>query len=69
MVWLLLLINLLALLTEAPFLIKDHMYRELGVFMVFFAIGLYFSLAFYFHWPLQEPFNALVSYMYIPMQQ
>lgn len=68
MLWLLLLINLLALLIEAPSLIKVRMYRELGVLMAFFTIGLYFSLAFYFHWPLQEPFNALVSYVYTPMQ-
>lgn len=68
MLWLLLIINLLALLIEAPSLIKGRMYRELGVFMAFFAFGLYFSLAFYFHWPLQEPFNALSSYVYAPMQ-
>lgn len=67
MLWLLLLINLLALLSEAPFLIKGRMYRELSVFMAFFMIALYCSLAFYFHWPLQGAFNALVSYAYVPV--
>lgn len=68
MLWLLLLINLLALVIEVPSLIRSRLYRELGVFTVFFAIGLYFSLGFYYHWPLQGPFSALVTYVHLPGQ-
>lgn len=62
MLWLLLLINLLILVIEVPYLVRKRLYRELSVFTFFFAIGLYFSLGFYYHWPLQEPFVALVTY-------
>lgn len=68
MLWLLLTINLLALLIEAPALIKNRWYRELGVYMAFFTIGLYFSLAFYYHWPLQGFFNTLVTHVHLPEQ-
>ena len=63
MLWLLLTINLLVLIIEVPTLIKNQMYKELGVFTVLFAIGLYVSLAFNYNWPLKEPFNALMAYV------
>ncbi|NLW90275.1 MAG: hypothetical protein GXY34_01550 [Syntrophomonadaceae bacterium] len=56
-------INLLVLLMEAPALIKKRQYKDLSVFFALFAIGLYASLAFYYGWPLQEPFNALISHV------
>lgn len=68
MFWLLLLINVTVLAIEAPSLVKNRMYRELKVFSFFFVVGLYFGLAFYFHWPLQGPFNALVTHVHLPNQ-
>ena len=62
MIWLLLLINLLILVIEVPSLIRSRLYSELGVFTIFFVIGLYFSLGFYYHWPLQGPFDTLLTY-------
>lgn len=63
MLWLLLLINLTILMLELPALLKNQRRTELAVFTVLFVIGLYFSLAFYFNWPLKEPFNAITAYM------
>jgi len=63
MLWLLLSINLAVLIMEVPTLVKDRMYKELGVFAVIFVIGLYVSLAFNYNWPLKEPFNALMAYL------
>lgn len=62
-VGLILSINLLVLFLEAPALIKKREYKDLSVFIVFFVIGLYISLAFNYGWPLKEPFNALIPYV------
>ncbi len=61
MIWILVAIYILILAIELPSLIKKRLYRELGTFSVYFVIGLYMSLAFYYGWPLAGPFEALAS--------
>jgi len=41
-------IYFLIIIFEVPALLKRHLYKELSVFMVFFAISLYVGLAFFF---------------------
>lgn len=62
MIWILLIIYGLVLLIEGPGLLKKKMKREAAVFLAFYAIGLYFSLAFHYDWPLAQPFEALSSF-------
>ncbi|HZK43882.1 MAG TPA: hypothetical protein VFC73_06295 [Syntrophomonadaceae bacterium] len=50
---------LLILLIELPRLIKENFYREIGVFGVVFIVGSYMALAFFYNWPLFDPFEPL----------
>ncbi|MDD2619908.1 MAG: hypothetical protein PHC92_04465 [Syntrophomonadaceae bacterium] len=61
MIWILVLIYVLIIATEVPSLVKSRMYPELAAFVVVFMIGLYISLAFFYEWPLREPFQALMN--------
>lgn len=63
MVLILIIIYLLILLIEIPGLIVQKQYKEIIVFMGFFAISLYMGLAFFYQWPLTGPFEALLTYM------
>ncbi len=63
MFWILIVIYLLILLIEVPGLLKKQLYKELMIFMGFFIIGLYMGVAFFYHWPLLAPFEALTTYV------
>lgn len=63
MIWILILIYVMILGLELPALLKRKARRELWTFAAYFLIGLYMSLAFYYNWPLIEPFEALVNYV------
>ena len=63
MIWILAAIYILIILIEVPGLLKKQLYSELKAFMVLFILGLYMGLAFFYHWPLTEPFEALTVYM------
>lgn len=63
MIWILVAIYVVILGLELPSLLKRKTRRELWAFTAYFIIGLYMSLAFYYNWPLIEPFQALVNYV------
>jgi len=63
MIWLYIAIYVTIILLEVPALLKGQRYRDLGAFLAVFIIGLYMSLAFYYHWPLQAPFELLMKTM------
>lgn len=63
MIWILIAIYILILALELPGLVKTPRRLELWVFSGYFLIGLYMSLAFYYNWPLAEPFEALVNFI------
>jgi hypothetical protein len=59
MIWLYIGICLLILIIEAPPLIRRGQHKELGVFMLFLAIGLLLGLSFFLKWPIIAMFEAL----------
>jgi len=63
MIWILITIYVMILGLELPALLKKKSRREFWAFAVYFLMGLYMSLAFYYSWPLIEPFQALVDYV------
>ncbi|MEQ8176526.1 MAG: hypothetical protein ABRQ26_15855 [Syntrophomonadaceae bacterium] len=63
MIWILIAIYVVILGLELPALLKRKTRLELWTFTAYFIIGLYMSLAFYYNWPLIEPFQALVNYV------
>lgn len=63
MVWILIGIYSCIMIIELPPLLNKKWYKELGVFVIVFAIGIYMSLAFYYQWPLLEPFQAINANM------
>ena len=63
MIWILIALYLLILGLELPALLKNKRKIDIWVFTGYYAIGVYMSLAFYYNWPLIEPFRALVYLM------
>jgi hypothetical protein len=63
MILILIVIYLLIMAIEVPGLLGKRQYKELTAFMIVFVIGLYMGLAFFLHWPLSAPFEALSTYM------
>lgn len=63
MIWILIVIFILIMITEVPGLLKQQQYKELTAFMMVFIIGLYMGLAFFLHWPLVAPFEAIITYL------
>lgn len=61
MIWILVAIYVLILVLELPALLKKKNRLDLWTFFGYFAAGVYMSLAFYYNWPLIEPFHALVT--------
>lgn len=61
MIWILVVIYVMILVLELPALMKKKSRLELWTFSGYFLVGVYMSLAFYFSWPLLEPFQALVT--------
>lgn len=61
MIWLLIFLYILIIGLEVPTLLRNKMYRELVVFTVVFALGIYLSLAQYYDWYLPNPFQSWIS--------
>lgn len=58
MFFILLLIFILILAIELPELVRKRLYKEILVFMGFYVFGVYLSVAFFYNWPLYNPFEA-----------
>lgn len=52
-------IFLLIIWLELPMLIKNRLYKEIGVFFVFFILGVVMALVNFYNVPLSNPFEAL----------
>lgn len=61
MILILIAIFILILFMELPELIRKKLYKEVAVFMGFYVIGIYLSIAFFYNWPLYNPFEAFVN--------
>jgi len=48
---------------ELPALIKNRLYKEIVVFMVFLLVGIYMSLSQFYGWNLYNPFEPWIKYM------
>jgi hypothetical protein len=60
MLALLITIWLIIIMIELPLLVKKSLYREVLLFTVLFAAGLYMSLAQFYDWPLYNPLEPLI---------
>ncbi len=60
MLALLIAIWLIIIMIELPSLIKKSLYREVLLFTVLFAAGVYMSLAQFYDWPLYNPLEPLI---------
>lgn len=63
MIFLLISIFIIIIALEIPQLIKKSYFKEIGVFIFFFIIGLYMSLAQLYGWKLYNPLEALIILM------
>ncbi|QGU00534.1 hypothetical protein SYNTR_1940 [Candidatus Syntrophocurvum alkaliphilum] len=61
MIWLLLGLFLVIILVEVPALIIEKLYRELFVFCVIFAVGVYMSLVQLYGLPFFDLFNYIIT--------
>lgn len=46
---------------ELPQLLRNRWYKDMVVFGLLFAIGVFLSLAQYYQWPVYNPFLAAVK--------
>lgn len=46
---------------ELPRLIKNQWYKEMAVFGILFVIAVFLSMAQLYHWPIFNPFEAIIS--------
>ncbi|HRX20239.1 MAG TPA: hypothetical protein P5273_00855 [Syntrophomonadaceae bacterium] len=60
MLALLITIWLIIIILELPLLIKKSLYREVLLFTVLFAAGVYMSLAQFYDWPFYNPLKPLI---------
>ncbi len=60
MLLLLIAIYIIILAMELPALLKNGWRREVLVFSLVFVVGVYLSLAQYFHWPLVNPLQSII---------
>lgn len=63
MFFMLLAIYLLIIIIELPPLIKGRMYREIGVFAVFYLLGVYLSLVQFYSLPFFNPFIHFIEHL------
>jgi hypothetical protein len=61
MLWVLLALYSAIVYVEVPSLVKNRMYKELGVFGLVFIIGVYMTLAQLYEWPLPNPFGPWIQ--------
>ncbi|MDD2511382.1 MAG: hypothetical protein PHG94_09700 [Syntrophomonas sp.] len=61
MIWLLIAIYLAIIYIEVPGLLREKMYRELGLFTVVLVLGIYLSLSQFYDWLLFNPFAPWID--------
>lgn len=60
MIFLLIAVYALILASELPGLIRNHWYKEIVVFSVFFLISVYMGMVQFYHWPFYNPLDTIL---------